>query len=305
MDGILVVNKPKGYTSHDVVSVVKSIYREKVGHTGTLDPNATGILPLLIGQATKLSYYLTNHDKAYEVTLELGKKTDTADCEGKVIEERNLSKEFLQEKLSKENLEKILTLFLGEQKQVPPMYSAIKVKGKKLYEYARQGKEIAVEPRNITIYEVKIISIDIDKKEIMFQVKCSKGTYIRSLCEDIAEKLGTIGYMKELNRMTVGDFTLKDAVDLETLKNHKEDKSFLEQKLLSIEDFFKSQADDSFIHLQEIRLPRKKLELFLNGVKLSYPLKNGLYRIYFKEGSFIGVGRVEKGALKREIIVEK
>ncbi len=234
MDGILVVNKPKGYTSHDIVAIVKKIYKEKVGHTGTLDPNATGVLPLLIGKGTKLSSYLTNHDKEYKVILKLGVKTDTADVEGKIIEEQELNEKYIKEKLTEENVKKVLKSFLGEQKQIPPMYSAIKVNGKKLYEYARKGEKVTVEPRNINIYEIKLIAINLKEKEIEFQVKCSKGTYIRSLCEDIAQKLETVGFMKELQRTAVGEFYLDNAISIETLQENKDNMSFLEQQLIDL-----------------------------------------------------------------------
>lgn len=306
MDGILIINKPKGYTSHDVVAVVKKIYKEKVGHTGTLDPNATGVLPLLIGQGTKLSYYLTNHDKEYVVTLQLGMKTDTADGEGKVLEEQRLNEEFIQENLKKENVEQVLHDFLGEQEQVPPMYSAIKVDGKKLYEYARQGKKVTIEPRRIKIYEIQLIHINEEEKQIVFRVKCSKGTYIRSLCEDVADKMGTIGFMKELQRTIVGNFHIEDTIELEMLKENKDNIQFLKEKIISIEEFFKENNENDFIcGAEEIQLNQKRLELFLNGVKLSYHLKNGLYRVYNEENRFIGIGIIKNNFLKREIIVEK
>lgn len=188
MDGIIIINKPKNCTSHDMVYKVRKIFNKKVGHTGTLDPMATGVLPLLIGKGTLCSKYLINHDKIYEVILKLGLKTDTADCEGKVIEEKAVQKE----KLKKENVEKILKQFIGKQKQIPPMYSAIKVKGKKLYEYARKGEKIDIQPRNIEIYNMELEKIDIDQSMIELRVECSKGTYIRSLCEDIATKMETV-----------------------------------------------------------------------------------------------------------------
>lgn len=299
MDGILIINKPKGYTSHDIVAIVKKIYKEKVGHTGTLDPNATGVLPLLIGQGTKLSYYLTNHDKEYMVTLELGTKTDTADIEGNIVEQQMLDEEFVQEKLSKENVQKVLQSFIGQQEQVPPMYSAIKVNGKKLYEYARKGKEVTIAPRKITIYEIELKSIHQKEKQIVFRVKCSKGTYIRSLCEDIAKKMETIGFMKELQRTIVGDFKIENAISLKELENNQEDMQFLEKNCISIEEFFKKESEEKEIYLNE-----KKLQLFLNGVKLNNNLTEGLYRIYDEKKQFIGIGLIENNLLKREIIVE-
>ena len=185
MDGILIINKQKGCTSHDIVNQVKKMCNEKVGHTGTLDPIATGVLPLLIGKGTLCSKYLINHDKIYKVKLQLGQKTETADSEGKIIEKINVNPESLEE----ENVKNILKSFIGEQEQIPPIYSAIKVKGKKLYEYARKGQTIDIPPRKIQIYNIELIEINKKEKEIAFEVSCSKGTYIRSLCEDIAKRI--------------------------------------------------------------------------------------------------------------------
>ncbi len=178
MDRIIILNKPKNCTSHDVVRKVKRIFHEKVGHTGTLDPMATGVLPLLIGKGTLCSKYLIEHDKIYEVELSLGTKTDTADCEGEVLEEKKVEKDCL----IKDKVEKVLQTFLGKQEQIPPMYSAIKINGKKLYEYARHGETIQVKPRTIEIFAIKLLEIKEENNQICFQVHCSKGTYIRSLC---------------------------------------------------------------------------------------------------------------------------
>ena len=208
MNGILLVNKPKNCTSHDVVYKVRKIVKEKVGHTGTLDPLAEGVLPLLIGKGTLCSKYLIEHDKEYEIVLKLGISTETMDGEGKVIE----NKEVEEELLDKKHVEEILESFVGKQKQTPPIYSAIKVKGKKLYEYARRGEKVEIPKREIEIYEIKLIAINREKKEIEFKVSCSKGTYIRSLCTDIAKKLGTIGYMSELKRLKVGNFKIEDTI---------------------------------------------------------------------------------------------
>ena len=192
MDGLILINKQKGFTSHDVVNVIrKKLNTKKVGHTGTLDPNATGVLPILIGKGTKISKYLMEHDKTYIATLKLGEKTDTGDSEGQVIEEKSIPKD-----LRKEDINDVLQSFLGKQKQLPPMYSAIKINGKKLYEYAREGKEVKIEPRNIEIYKIELLEYQNNK--IKFEVECSKGTYIRTLCEDISQKLGTVGYMEVL-----------------------------------------------------------------------------------------------------------
>ena len=212
MDGIIVINKPKNCTSHDVVKKVKKILNEKVGHTGTLDPNATGVLPLLVGKGTQISKYLINHDKVYEAVLKIGEKTDTADAEGKIIETQNVKLSTLKE----ENIKIVLKSLIGEQKQIPPMYSAIKVNGKKLYEYARSGEIIKVEPRLIYIYNLELIKVA--NQEITYKVHCSKGTYIRTLCEQIAEKLGTVGYMKELKRLQVGEFKIEDSLTIDEIE---------------------------------------------------------------------------------------
>ena len=284
MDGIIIINKQKNCTSHDVVRKIKKITNEKVGHTGTLDPMVTGVLPLLIGKATLCSKYLINHDKKYEVTLKLGIKTDTADLEGSVLEEKNVSESALEER----TILKALNSFLGKQEQIPPMYSAIKVNGKKLYEYARKGQKIEVKPRQIEIYEMTLIKIDGQKQEIKFEVHCSKGTYIRSLCEDIAQKLGTIGIMSELKRLQVGKFEIQDTIEMEDVEEQ------LEQKLIKIEDLF---ADK-----EQIILSNKKLELFLNGVMLNTDRKDDIFRIYNND-TFIGIGVVKDKILKRDIIL--
>ena len=284
MDGIIIINKEKEYTSHDVVAKVKKILNEKkVGHTGTLDPNATGVLPILLGKGTKLSKYLINHNKIYEATLKLGEKTDTADIEGEIIEEKEVRKE----NISKENIAKILQEFIGKSKQVPPMYSAIKVKGKKLYEYARKGQTIEIKPREIEIYAIELLNIN--NNEITFRVHCSKGTYIRTLCENIAEKLETVGYMKDLKRIEVGEFNIKNAITLKELENKKG------KAVISIEDFLKDK--------NTITLNIKKLNLFLNGVNLKVEQVDGVYRIYNEKNEFIGTGTIKNNILKRDIIV--
>ena len=293
MDGIILINKPKGCTSHDVVNKIKHVFNEKVGHTGTLDPNATGLLPILIGKGTKLSYYLINHDKEYEVVLKLGEKTDTADSEGQVIEKREVKDTMLDEN----NVIDSLKHFIGKQEQVPPMYSAIKIKGKKLYEYARKNIKVEVEPRQIEIYSIELSDINKTEQTISFKVKCSKGTYIRSLCEDIAEKLGTVGYMKELNRTQDGIFNITDSISLDELEDNKNNNDFLQKHLITIEKLFIKLYKEN-----EIQLNDKKLQLFLNGVKFSLNNPEGLYRIYDENNKFIGIGCIESGRLSRKIV---
>ena len=285
MDGIILINKEKNYTSHDVVNKVKRITKSKVGHTGTLDPNATGVLPLLLGNATKISKYLINHDKEYEVLLQLGTKTDTADAEGKIIEEKDVN----IDSLSEENVKKVLSTFLGKQKQMPPMYSAIKVNGKKLYQYARQGQEVEIKPREIEIYEIKLTNLDKKQKQISLVVSCSKGTYIRSLCEDIADRLGTVGFMKELNRTKVGEFNIKDCVTVEEFEEKYNKNDFSD--IITIEEIFKENP--------KIELDNLNIKQYLNGVKIKVPAQDAVYRTYLNN-KFIGLGIVKESYLKRD-----
>ena len=295
MDGIILINKAKNCTSNNVVNKVKHILNEKTGHIGTLDPNATGLLPILVGKGTKLSQYLINHDKEYEVVLKLGIKTDTADLEGKIIEEKEVADNLLE----KEKVLDVLNGFIGKQKQVPPMYSAIKVNGKKLYEYARKNVQIELEAREIEIYEIKLGTINQKENRITFTVHCSKGTYIRSLCEDIAQRLGTIGYMKELNRTKVGIFNIENSISVEELEQNKNNPEELNKYIIPIERIFINiYGNNNCISLND-----RKLGLFSNGVKLTYGLSEGLYRIYNSKGVFIGIGSVKDKTLKREIML--
>lgn len=291
MDGIIIINKEKEYTSNDVVQIVKHTLNEKVGHTGTLDPNATGVLPILIGKGTKISKYLVNHDKIYEAILQLGVETDTADGEGQVLEEKNVDKNILVE----QNINKILESFIGKQKQTPPMYSAIKIKGKKLYDYARKGEQIEVPIRNIEIYNIKLNKIDIQNNQLSIRVECSKGTYIRTLCEDIAKRLGTIGYMKELNRIQVGEFNINNSIKIEELRFNKDNIEYLNRNIIDIEKVLENK--------EEITLNEKQLEMFLNGVKIKSNCRDGIYRIYDDKQNFIGTGISQNNNLKRDVII--
>ena len=284
MNGILLINKPKEYTSHDIVAIVKKMTKEKVGHTGTLDPNATGVLPLLIGKATGLSKYLINHDKIYIATLKLGIKTDTADGEGKIIEKRDV------QNLSKETIEKALKNIVGKQEQIPPMYSAIKVNGKKLYEYARSGKTVEIKPRQIKIYSTKLLNIDTKEAEIVFEISCSKGTYIRTICENLAEKLNTVGYMKELQRVQVGEFNINNSTNIEDIRKNPD---LIEKRIITIDNFFQNKP--------RINLNDNEIKIFLNGSKLTKKFENGLYTIYCNN-KFIGTGVIDNNNLKRDII---
>ena len=335
MDGIILINKEKDYTSHDVVAKVKKMLKVKVGHTGTLDPNATGVLPLLLGNATKVSKYLINHDKEYIAELKLGIKTDTADGEGKVIAEKkvdinellnnkslkdnneNINSEREDKKVLEEKLQEILNSFVGKMLQKPPMYSAIKINGKKLYEYARKNQKVEVEPREIEIYNIKLINFDTKENIIKFKVNCSKGTYIRTLCENISEKLNTYGYMKELQRTKVGNFCIENAITIEELEkiineqikinsskeNDNINKNIIENKIdidnnknffITIEKLFEN--NENFILNQDL------LDKFLNGVMIKNNKNDGIYKVYI-DNKFIGIGINKEKRLKRDIII--
>ena len=210
INGIICVNKETGYTSHDVVAKLRGILgQKKIGHTGTLDPNATGVLPVCLGNATKLVDMLTDTDKEYQATLLLGVTTDTEDIWGKELFRKEVT-------VGAEEVFRAVMSFAGTYMQVPPMYSAKKVDGKKLYELAREGRVIERKPREVTIKKIEIIMIQLPY--VRFSVTCSKGTYIRSLCRDIGERLGVGGCMSELTRTRVGRFTLSDAVKLSDIE---------------------------------------------------------------------------------------
>lgn len=291
MNRIIIIDKPLGITSQGVVSRVKKIFNiKKVGHTGTLDPLATGVLPILMGDATKLSKYLIEHDKIYVAKVKLGERTTTSDAEGEVVEKENID----ISKYSQEEIENVLNSFLGESTQRPSMYSAIKVNGKKLYEYARKGEEVEVPERTIFIKNIKLLNIIKEENIVEFEAEVSKGTYIRTLCEDIAKKLNTIGYMASLRRVKVNDFEIKDAVTLECLEENKSNEEFLNKCLLKTEDIF---------NLPKVVLNKRKEELFLNGVKLTFDLNDGIYNIYSNENKYIGIGEVKDKLLKRDVVI--
>lgn len=272
-DGILIINKPQGITSFDVVAKCrKALQTKKVGHTGTLDPLATGVLVVCIGKATKLVELLTCDDKIYEVEMKFGIKTDTGDITGNVINESDVN-------VSKESVEEVLKSFLGKQKQIPPMYSAIKKDGVKLYELARKGIEIEREARDIEIFSISDVSLN--GNVLSYKAHVSKGTYIRVLCEDIARKLGTCGTMTKLNRVKSGRFKIEDACEIEEISN---------EKLMSMEKLF-----DNKITIE------KDLDKLLNGMKLRIEKPDGIYNLYTNE--YIGIGKIENNYLKREIIL--
>lgn len=277
MDGILVIDKPAGITSHDVVAKARKILgTKKIGHTGTLDPLATGVLVLCVDKATKLVESLTCDDKIYEVEMKFGIKTDTGDITGNVIEEKNFSTD---------NLEFVIKNMIGKQKQLPPMYSAIKVNGKKLYEYAREGIEIEREARDIEIFNISNVSLN--NEILKYTIHCSKGTYVRTVCEEIAEKLGTVGTMTNLRRIKSGKFSIDTACKLEEISK---------DKIITIDKLFD----------KEIILNDKELFKLLNGIELVYNMNDDMYKVYTLEDEskkFIGIAKMKDKRLKREIIL--
>ncbi len=213
--GILLVDKEKGMTSHDVVSAVRRRFSiKKVGHAGTLDPNATGLLILLLGKATKLSNNFLNEDKVYEAEMKLGQRTDSADCRGKIISEKEVT-------VTEKEIKAVMAGFLGEIEQIPPMVSAKKINGKKLYQLARAGKIVERLPRKIVIKELNILKINVPFVE--FRVECSKGTYVRQLADDIGEKLGSGGHLTELRRIKSGNLSVRDAIAVNRLLKMKKE----------------------------------------------------------------------------------
>ena len=215
INGIVNIYKEKGYTSHDVVAVLRKVVgQKKIGHTGTLDPDATGVLPVCLGRATKVCELLTDHDKTYEALLLLGKTTDTQDISGEVLEERDPGN------LTEEEVRSCIESFIGEYDQIPPMYSALKVNGKKLYELAREGKTVERKSRKVQIHGIRILEMNLP--HVRMEVDCSKGTYIRTLCHDIGEKLQVGGCMEELERTQVGRFLKEDAVTLDEVRQKME-----------------------------------------------------------------------------------
>lgn len=233
MDGIINVYKEKGYTSFDVVAKLRGILKQKrIGHTGTLDPDAEGVLPVCVGAATRACELLTEKDKEYEAVLLFGLKTDTQDISGKVLEKKEVT-------IPGEEAEAILMSFLGTYEQIPPMYSALKVNGKKLYELAREGKVIERRARPVTIHSIKILetSFEGEEKWIRFRVSCSKGTYIRTLCEDAGEKAGCGGCMKSLVRTRVSSFFMEDSLTLSQIEE-KRGEGKLAEILMPVDRFF-------------------------------------------------------------------
>ena len=274
MNGIIIIDKPCGKTSHDMVSFIRRITGiKKVGHTGTLDPEATGVLPVCIGNATKACELLTCEDKAYRAELALGMTTDTLDAEGEILTEQPVL-------CDEETIKNTIMSFIGEIEQIPPMFSAIKKDGKKLYELARKGISVEREKRKITIHDIKINEIDMEKETVTFEVHCSKGTYIRTLCDDIGMKLGCGGYMNKLTRIKSGSFSLDDAYTVEELIKASNDGDF-EKKLIPVDEVFKNYP--------EVFVNERQKNFIINGVRVRFKgLREGqIYRVYDENKNFL------------------
>ena len=292
MNGVINIIKNTGMTSFDVVARVRKITKEKkVGHTGTLDPEAFGVLPICLGKATKIIDYMMENEKAYRVSFKLGIVTDTYDLEGKIIREKDASN------VGKEEIIRVISNFIGNIKQVPPMYSALKQNGVKLYELARKGIEVKREARDITIYKIENIDI---QDEICMDVYCSKGTYIRSLCFDIGEELGVGATMTKLCRIKNGNFTLENGLNIDNLNGEN-----VKQRIISIEE--------ALCRFDKIVVNNKFTKLLVNGVRVydkrlckDIIKNNKLYRVYDDLNTFIGLGRKDDSGFKIEkLLIEK
>lgn len=277
-NGIINVYKEKGFTSHDVVAKLRGILKQKkIGHTGTLDPEAEGVLPVCLGKATKLCDLLTDKDKTYEACLRLGIQTDTQDMTGKVLKEAEVS-------VSGEKAKEAVLSFVGEYDQIPPMYSALKVNGKKLYEYAREGIEVEREPRRVTIYSIEIKKIELPR--VWFSVACSKGTYIRTLCNDIGEKLGCFGCMETLVRTKASVFEMENSLKLSEIEQLRNENK-IDTVLFPLDAMFETMSSAT--------VKKEFYKLLYNGNPLSMEFfegehrKDSQIRVYDRENHFIGI----------------
>ena len=287
MNGILNIFKPKGMSSFDVVRVVKKVAKTgKVGHTGTLDPEATGVLPVCIGRATKIIDYIMDSEKVYEVTFKLGIRTTTYDLEGEILEERDPSN------LKNEDILKVVKGFIGEYSQVPPMYSALKQNGVRLYELARKGIEVEREGRLIKIYNIE--DIKINNPYVSMKVTCSKGTYIRSLCYDIGEKLEVFATMTDLNRAKTSVFSQESSININDLTEE------------NIGDYIVT-MEEALSKYEAITVHGKYVRLLVNGVRVADNrftkddiINNRLYRVYDEDSNFIGLGERNNAGFKIE-----
>ena len=277
MNGIVIVDKPQGWTSQDVTARLRRVFgTRRIGHGGTLDPMATGVLPVFVGRATRAVEFFEHAEKTYETVLLLGKKTDTQDVTGTVLEERAVD-------VTKSQVEEVLTRFRGEIMQVPPMYSALKVNGQKLYELARKGKQVERQPRPVTVYELTVLSFE--NNRLSLRVRCSKGTYIRTLCEDIGEALGCLGCMEALRRTQAGEYRLEDAVALEELLESSTPESCLRG------------MDTMFARYPAVKLTANQEKRCRNGNSFTRPMPDGIYRAYGENGEFLMLAKVEDGVM--------
>lgn len=277
MDGIVIVNKPSGWTSQDVTARLRRVFQTKrIGHGGTLDPMATGVLPVFVGRATRGVEFFEHAEKIYETVLRLGVITDTEDISGTVLEQRSVD-------ICEEVFLSVLARFRGEILQVPPMYSALKINGQKLCDLARQGKQVERQPRPITIYELTCLSFDGETARL--RVHCSKGTYIRTLCKDIGEALGCGGCMQSLQRIQAGNYTIAEAVDLDRLLEADIPGNFLRP------------VDSLFSHYPAVTLTPKQELRCRNGNAFSVTMRDGTYRAYSQEGEFLMLAEVSSGVM--------
>ena len=278
MNGIVIVDKPQGWTSQDVAARLRRVYStRRIGHGGTLDPMATGVLPVFVGRATRGVEFFEHAEKTYETVLLLGKTTDTQDVTGTVLAEKEPA-------VTKAQIEAVLPNCRGEILQVPTMYSALKVNGKKLYELARKGQEVERAARPITIYS--LVNLGFDGLRLRLRVQCSKGTYIRTLCQDIGDALGCGGCMEALRRTSAGEYSIEEAVPLETLLESEHPERYLKG------------LDSMFTEYPAVRLTPNQETRCRNGNPFSSPLPQGTYRAYSRSGEFLMLAKVEDGVMK-------
>lgn len=277
MDGIVIVDKPQGWTSQDVTARLRRVFgTRRIGHGGTLDPMATGVLPVFVGRATRAVEFFEHAEKTYETVLRFGITTDTEDMTGTVLTEENVS-------FTEEQLQETLAAFRGEILQVPPMYSALKVNGQKLCDLARKGKTVARQPRPITIHELTLV--ERGENTLRLRVRCSKGTYIRTLCKDIGEKLGCGGCMESLRRVAAGEYTVDEAVPLQTLLETERPEDYLR----TVDTMFRNYPAVTLTANQETRCR--------NGNAFSVSLAPGTYRAYSQDGEFLMLAKVDGGVM--------
>lgn len=281
MNGIILIDKPRDWTSHDVVGKLRRLLREKrIGHSGTLDPMATGLLVVFVGRATRAVEFAESDEKQYIAGLRLGVETDTQDITGTVLRETRCG-------VTEEELRAVLPRFTGEIDQIPPMYSALKVNGQKLYDIARRGGEVERKPRRITIHSLELGDCShLEDGDFCLDVTCSKGTYIRTLCRDIGEVLGVGGTMSSLRRVRAGGFHLKDAVTLEQVAAAAEE-GRAETLLLPVDSLFSG--------FPPMTLTEKQTKRTMVGGQFSVSAEDGTYRFYAPDGGFLALGKVENG----------